>query len=512
MDLPSSSSQGGENAVVRSNTILKKSKFIRGITKVLYSLCYDREGKSLEKEAGIELHKERVDLFIEQIIDGEWDESLSTLREIGKHVDKKSFLALEKKFYQLLIDDKVIEACKTLRLEIAPLDDTDEITRELSSLIISSSRNLCGQESGIRSRKRVLEDLGNLLLPRKSLKPSHQHGKDKVPHTTIQTFMSHGPGEVWFAQFSHCGRYLAATSGNDVNIWKFRESGGIMRLNPLVGHVQPVSYITWRKPNDLQLLTCGVEENVKRWKISPIGDVSCLHTYRKENLGTVSCVWARNGESIYAGLNNGSIIKWNLQGEEVGLWNSARITRIADLAITLDGRELITTRDYNTILFFRWEDEAERFLYEDGDIVSFSMSEDGCYLLVCLADERINLWNIRRENPRWVRTYEGHKRKRYVVRACFCGQFIASGSEDSKVYVWHRGTGRLIGVCGGHSDTVNCVSWNEVRLLMLVSGGDDRIVQAWNFDPDECENVLTGELNYQLTQFSQWMNEWISQL
>ncbi|KAL7128716.1 hypothetical protein ABFS83_13G012400 [Erythranthe nasuta] len=506
MDLPSTSSQGGGNEVVRSNTDLKKTKLVR-IKSLLYSLGYDRKGKSLEKGLGIELHKELVDLFIEQILDGKWDESLSTLRDIGKkYVDKISLLILEYKFYELLSGDKVIEASKTLRYEIAPLENSDEITRKLSALILSPSQNLCCQESGLWFRNRVLEDLENLLLPTKSLKFNHQHGKDEVPYNT-QTLKSSGQGEVWCMQFSDCGKYLAATSGNRVNMWEFRESGEITRLNPLVGHVQPVSYITWRIPNDFQLLTCGVEENVKRWEISPTGDVSCLHTYRRENLGTVSCAWGPDGESIFAGLNNGSIVMWNLQGEELRIWEGSRTTRIADLAIARDRKELITTCNYRTIRFFGWETRSERFIYEDVDIVSFSMSEDGCYLLVSLANETIDLWDIQGENPELVRTYEGHKRKRYVVRACFCGRFIASGSEDSKVYIWSKDSGRLVGVFVGHSDTVNCVSWNQARHLMLVSGSDDHIVNSWDVLEITYLTILLREMDYVVQQMMELMNQ-----
>ncbi|KAL7128715.1 hypothetical protein ABFS83_13G012300 [Erythranthe nasuta] len=166
------------------------------------------------------------------------------------------------------------------------------------------------------------------------------------------------------------------------------------------------------------------------------------------------------------------------------------------MAITRNGRELITTRDYNTILFFRWGTGWERFIYEDADIVSFSMSEDGCYLLVSLADERINLWDIRPVPPRLVRTFEGHKRKRYVVRACFCGLFIASGSEDSKVHVWCKASGRLVGVFVGHSDTVNCVSWNRAHPLMLASGSDDRTAIRWAVNAHTYQTVLRRELDY----------------
>ncbi|KAL7086632.1 hypothetical protein ACP275_13G012800 [Erythranthe tilingii] len=136
------------------------------------------------------------------------------------------------------------------------------------------------------------------------------------------------------------------------------------------------------------------------------------------------------------------------------------------------------------------------------------MSEDGCYLLVSLADERINLWDIRQHKrlnakvmnlpPRLVRTFKGHKRKRYIVRACFCGLFIASGSEDSNVHVWGKASGRLVGVFVGHSDTVNCVSWNRAHPRMLASGSDDRTVIRWAVNAHTYQTVLTRELNYMI--------------
>jgi WD40 repeat protein len=79
--------------------------------------------------------------------------------------------------------------------------------------------------------------------------------------------------------------------------------------------------------------------------------------------------------------------------------------------------------------------KQERLVEEDCTITSFSLSEDGDFLLVNLITEKIHLWNIR-SDPILVKQYTGHKRSRFVIRSCFGGfeqSFIASGSEDSKV-------------------------------------------------------------------------------
>ncbi|XP_012830754.1 PREDICTED: uncharacterized protein LOC105951840 [Erythranthe guttata] len=207
MDLPSTSSQGGGNEVVRSNTVLKKTKLVRGIKSLLYSLVYDRKGKSLEKGPGI-------DLFIEQIIDGKCDESLSTLLDICKHVDKKSLLILEHKFYE-----KVKEACTALGLEIA------EIVRKLSILTVSPSQNFCSQQSIFGPRRKVLDKMRDLLIEvcrmymarDITLVTNHQRGGEEAPYRIIQKLRG-DMGEVWFLKFSHNGKYLAASTSS--RVWR----------------------------------------------------------------------------------------------------------------------------------------------------------------------------------------------------------------------------------------------------------------------------------------------------
>ena len=66
--------------------------------------------------------------------------------------------------------------------------------------------------------------------------------------------------------------------------------------------------------------------------------------------------------------------------------------------------------------------------------------------------------------------------------SCFGGagqNFIASGSEDSKVYIYHVKKESPIAVLSGHGRTVNCVSWNPVYPRVLVSTSDDGTIRVW---------------------------------
>lgn len=199
----------------------------------------------------------------------------------------------------------------------------------------------------------------------------------------------------------------------------------------LTGHKKPVSFISWN-PNNDQLLTCGVDEVVRRWDVSS-GD--CIHVYEKSGMGMVSSEWAPDGKRIFTGVTDRSIIMWDLQGKELECWNGQRTADTSDLGITSDGKQIVTVCKPNTILLFGWESKAEKVIEEDQTIISFVLSRDSKFLLVSLWNQEIHLWNIEGK-ARLIKRYKGHKRSRFVVRSCFGGLeqgFIASGSEDSQV-------------------------------------------------------------------------------
>lgn len=192
-----------------------------------------------------------------------------------------------------------------------------------------------------------------------------------------------------------------------------------------------MSSVSW-SPNDQQLLTCGVEEAVRRWDVS---SGQCLRVYEKPGLGCVSCGWFPDGKWIFSGITDKSICMWELDGKELECWKGQRTLKISDLEITSDGKQVISTCKETAILLLDRVAKVERLIEEDQTITSFSLSRDNRFLLVNLLNQEIHLWNIQGD-IKLIAKYKGHKRTRFVIRSCFGGidqAFIASGSEDSQV-------------------------------------------------------------------------------
>ncbi|CAL0315861.1 unnamed protein product [Lupinus luteus] len=500
----------GDGQVIGSRGVIKREEFVRIIAKALYSLGYRKSGGQLEEESGIPLHTSAVNLFMQQIVDGDWDESVASLHKIGLEdesiVKSASFLILEQKFFELLDGEKVMEALKTLRTEIAPLCTNRSRIHELTSHIVSPYPKQDTVRVG--SRSKLLEELQKLLpptimIPEKrlehlveqalilqreacpfhnssdkdmSLYSDHHCGKDQIPSRTLQILEAHDD-EVWFVQFSHNGKYLASASNDrSAIIWEVDVNGGLSEKRRLSGHQRPVSSVSW-SPDDQELLTCGVEEAIRRWDVST---GKCLQIYAKTGVGLVSCAWFPTGKYILSGLSDKSICMWELDGNEVESWKGQKTQKISDLEITGDG-EIISICKDNAVLLLNRETKDERFIDEYQTITSFSLSKNNKFLLVSLLNQEIHLWNIEGD-PKLVGKYKGHRRTRFIVRSCFGGfkqGFIASGSEDSQVYIWHRNSGELIEALPGHSGAVNCVSWNPTNPHMLASASDDRTIRIW---------------------------------
>ncbi|KAG7550003.1 WD40 repeat [Arabidopsis thaliana x Arabidopsis arenosa] len=511
----------GDEETIGSKGVIKKSEFIRIITRALYSLGYDKTGAMLEEESGISLHNSTIKLFLQQVTDGKWDQSVKTLHRIGlpdeKAVKSASFLLLEQKFLELLKVENIADALGTLRNEMAPLRINTKRVHELASSLISPSSFIShttstpGKES-VNSRSKVLEELQNLLpasviIPEKrleylvenslhiqrdscvfhntldsdlSLYSDHQCGKHQIPSQTLQILESH-TDEVWFLQFSHNGKYLASSSKDQTAIiWEISVDGHISLKHTLVGHQKPVIAILW-SPDDRQVLTCGAEEVIRRWDVDS-GD--CVHMYEKGGISPISCGWYPDGQGIIAGMTDRSICMWDLDGRELECWKGQRTQKVSDIAMTDDGKWLVSVCKDSVISLFDREATVERLIEEEEMITSFSLSIDNKYILVNLLNQEIRLWNIEGD-PKIVSRYKGHKRSRFIIRSCFGGYkqaFVASGSEDSQVYIWHRSTGKLIVELPGHAGAVNCVSWSPTNLHMLASASDDGTIRIWGLD------------------------------
>jgi len=85
------------------------------------------------------------------------------------------------------------------------------------------------------------------------------------------------------------------------------------------------------------------------------------------------------------------------------------------------------------------------------------------YFQLNLKKQGTHLWDIRERCL--IRKFVCEGQDGFPLNSCFGGchqNFIASGSEDSMVYIFHKSKETPISVLSGHTRTVNSVAWNPV--------------------------------------------------
>ncbi|WOL07454.1 hypothetical protein Cni_G16195 [Canna indica] len=517
---PDSNSVKGSSLAVGEAGLINKTDFIRVIVQSLYSLGYCRAAATLESESGVMLDSPEYTALLFDVLAGRWDDCIATIDSIRDLESSArataAFLVWKEHFLELLgLNDGFSMARDVLWQRIAPLDMDRQRVHGLARSLISSE-GIVKAEDRVRGRLRLLLDLVEVLpswvrVPSGRLEhlvemavlaqisscfyhnspgevtlyEDHECSPEQIPSKCSQILCDH-KNEVWFVQFSNNGDYLASSSSDlTAIIWVVNKDDSLSLGHILEGHTNPISYLAW-SPDDKMLLSCGNGEALKLWDVC---DGLCKFTFNNAvNRIISSCAWFPDSQKIVCGSNepgsNGPdnrIFTCDLEGNELEVWEGERMPKVTDLAVTPDGRCLISICSNKEIFVRDFYSGKEWVIHEEHSITSLSLSRDGQFLIVNLNSEEIHLWNFNVSSSSPDK-FRGHKQGKYVIRSCFGGSnssFIASGSEDSQVYIWQRQCSTPIKVLSGHSKTVNCVSWNPMRPHMLASASDDRTVRIW---------------------------------
>ncbi|KAJ4967648.1 hypothetical protein NE237_014349 [Protea cynaroides] len=497
--------------------IIKKQEFVRVIIQSLYSLGYKKSASLLESESGITLKSSEFLLLESQILDANWDDCITTLDALEDLVEETrasaSFLIFRQCILECLNRGDDFSALAILRKHISALGADREKVYKLVYSIISSEEMRLGsmEDSLIRElRLRLLAELEKLLPPpiavpeRRlehllemvltsqlgsciyhnssdaiSLYEDHCCGRNQIPTETVQ-ILCHHDNEVWFVQFSNNGEYLASSSSDcTAIIWKVSDEGDVSLKHTLRSHKNAVSFVAW-SPDDTMLLTCGNGEVLKLWDVET---GTCKHTFGDQSPIVNSCAWFPDSKRLVCGSSEPDkcIYMWDLDGIELQTWRGTRLPKVMDLAVTPDGQHLISVFSEKEIRIYNFKTKSERVITEEHTITSLSVSRDSELLIVNLNSQEIHMWDVAGAWDKPLK-YMGHKQGRYVIRSCFGGsncRFIASGSENSQVYIWNRQSSKPIEILSGHLLTVNCVSWNPTRPQMLASASDDHTIRIW---------------------------------
>nr|GMD66925.1 WD repeat-containing protein WDS homolog [Ipomoea batatas] len=496
--------------------LIMKHELVRVIIQCLYSLGYGKSAACLESESGLSCKSAEFETIESQVLDAKWDECIVSINGLKGLTDETRasalFLVLKQCLLECLKNGDDSAALEMLRKQIAGLKVGKENIHRLAYEIVSpKDSGLDNFDNGLipNLRKKLVIELENVLpppitLPQRrleylvemavssqidsciyhsfsavSLYEDHHCDRAQFPTKTVQILSNHG-NEVWYVQFSNNGEYLASSSSDcSAIIWKVLPDGKVAQKYTLLGHKKPVSFVAW-SPDDTMLLTCGNLEVVKLWDVET---GTFKRTYGNDGFIVSSCAWFPDSRRIVCGSSDpeNGIYMWDCEGNEIKVWKGMRMPKVLDLAVTPDGENLISIFADKEIRILNVGTNAERVIAEEHPITSLSVSGDGKFFIVNLNSQEIHMWDVA---GTWLKPskYNGHKQHKYVIRSCFGGldsTFIASGSEDSMVYIWNRKSCNPLEILSGHLMTVNCVSWNPTRHQMLASASDDQTIRIW---------------------------------
>ncbi|KAL3477700.1 WD40-repeat-containing domain protein [Aspergillus californicus] len=511
-----------------------REEVTRILIQSLYELGYDGSAALLSKESGYQLESPAVAIFRSAVLEGRWSEAERILVQSfqtsgqGHNEDEttsKERLALvedadknemlfylrQQKFLELLDARDLGAALMVLRHELTPLKYDTRRLHALSSLLMCPPEHLhnqAGWDGPIgSSRERLLSELSNSISPsvmipdnrlatlldhvkqnqinqclyhNTALSPSlysdHMCERNDFPLSPKLELKEHSD-EVWHCQFSHDGTRLV-TAGKDSNVIIY-DTSTFAVIHKLEDHERGVAHAVW-SPDDSKLITCSQDSTARLWNTET---GRCLFTINHHRQPVTTAVWAPDGESfVTASLDLSSqLCHWSVRAQSIYMWAGG--FRVQDCAITPDGRRLIVVDVERKIRVYNFINHEEEFILPlKSKATSIAVSKDSQHMLVNLAECQIQLIDI--DTQEVIRRFQGQKQGMFIIRSTFGGaaeNFVVSGSEDSRIYVWHKDNGTLIETLDGHvRGCVNAISWNPADPGMFASAGDDFLVKIWS--------------------------------
>lgn len=497
---------------------------LRLIGQHLRYLGLSKTTESLINESGCMLEHPSATNFCNLIMNGEWDKAERALNDLRNLMDsnaditKMKFLILEQKYLECLEDGKVFEALKCLRDELAPLKYNTDRLHELSCFLMCPSeedlKRLSKWEGKTEaSRQKLMDKLQiflppNVMLPPRrleslilqaidsqyekcpfhnnkdkysidslSLLKDHVCSKEQFPSTTLQVLTDHCD-EIWFCKFSNDGLKLATGSKDGtLIIWDVNPLTLKVTLNKSYDeHTCGVGWISW-SPDDRYVIVCGTEECTELWIWDIEQKVLKKRLNHSHDDSLTSAAWMSDGQHFVCGGLKGQFYYCDLDGNVKDTWEGVRIRCLQCLpdGMVLAADSLKRIRQYN----FKDINDSH-LIQEDFQIMSFTLNKQTNLALISVATQGIHLWDLK--DCVLVRRYQGAIQNNYMSFCSFGGvdeNFIASGSEDNRVYIWHIKKEKAIAILEGHTRNVNCVSWNPVIHGLVASASDDGTIRLW---------------------------------
>jgi len=293
----------------------------------------------------------------------------------------------------------------------------------------------------------------------------------------------------------------------------------------LVGHYRGINDVAF-SPTAAYLATASDDKTLRLWDVSRGSSGDALVEFRGHSNFVFSCKFNPQSNLLVSGSFDETVKLWDIRCGECVSTLPAHSDPVTGVDFNRDGTCIVSGSQDGLIRV--WDTatgECLKTVYAEGNppVGCVRFSPNGKYVLAGTLDSKLRLWNVAgrygktgestsafnylntRVTPtggKCSKTYAGHENRRFCAFATFSSvnplrQYVVSGSEDGKVYLYDLQRRLVKQTLAGHDDAVLAVDAHD-SLELIASGGmtKDKTVRFWtttNIPEDEIVSQVETE-------------------